>query len=94
MPLTPTERKLRASMAGLTSWANTPNRSERARHAGRGNWEKFYRGTDPTLPDDVRARMADSAYKAHMKRLALKSLKARRERVEQLAQQHTPGAAA
>lgn len=94
MPLSPTERKLRAAIAGSTGWANTPNRSERARHAGRGNWEKFYRNIDPTLPEDLRARMADSAYKAHMARMAFRSVKARRERAEQreqLAQQHTPG---
>jgi hypothetical protein len=97
MPLSPTERKLRASIAGSTGWANTADRSQRARQAGRGNWEKFYRDTDPTLPDHVRVRMADSAYKAHMKRMAFRSVKARRERAEQreqLAHRHTPGDAA
>lgn len=90
MPLTAGERKLRASIAGLTGWANTPNRSTRAAHAGRGNWQKHYNATDPSLPEHVRARMADSAYRAQLQRMAFNSAKARRERKEQreqLAQQ-------
>jgi hypothetical protein len=90
VPLSPSERKLRASIAGLTGWANTADRTRRAAHASRGNWEKFYNATDPSLPEDLRAKMADSAYKAHMKRLALASSKAarqRREEREQLAEQ-------
>jgi hypothetical protein len=86
MPLSPSERKLRASIAGQTGWANTTDRTARARHANQGIWRKYYDATDPSLPDDVRARMADSAYKAHMKRLTFKSLKARRERKEQREQ--------
>jgi hypothetical protein len=82
MPLSPSERKLRASIAGSTGWANTSDRSARAAHASRGIWEKLYRATDEALPDHVRAKMADSAYNAHMKRLAFKSMKARRERKE------------
>ena len=82
MPLSPSERKLRASVAGLTGWANTADRTARAAHAGRGNWEKFYRATDPSLPEDLRARMADSAHKAHMKRMAYRSAKVRRLRKE------------
>ncbi|HVQ85891.1 MAG TPA: hypothetical protein VMS84_14275 [Mycobacterium sp.] len=83
MSLSPSERKLRASIAGQTGWANTADRSARARHAAQGIWRKYYAATDPSLPDDVRAAMADSAYGAHMKRLTFKSLKARRERKEQ-----------
>lgn len=82
MPLTPSERKLRSSIAGSTGWANTVDRAGRARHASRGIWERFYRETDATLPEHVRAAQADSAYKAHMKRLAFRSAKARRERKE------------
>ncbi len=82
MPLTPSERKLRASIAGLTGWANTADRESRARHAARGNWRKCYDATDPSLPDHVRAAMADSAYRANLQRMALKSAKARRERKE------------
>ena len=83
MPLSDSERKLRASIAGQTGWANTADRSARARHAGQGIWRKYYAATDPSLPDDVRAKMAESAYRAHMKRLTFRSLKARRERKEQ-----------
>ena len=83
MSLSPSERKLRASIAGQTGWANTADRSARARHAGQGIWRKYYAATDPSLPDDVRAKMAESAYRAHMKRLTFRSLKARRERKEQ-----------
>jgi hypothetical protein len=94
MPLSPAERKVRASIASLTGWANTPNRTQRAAHASRGNWEKFYRATDPSLPEGLRAKMADSAYKAHMKRLSFKSMQARRLRAEtreQLAAQRKAG---
>ena len=80
--LSPSERQMRASLAGLTGWANTANRSARAAHAGRGNWQKCYDATDPGLPDDVRAKMADSAYRAHMKRMSYLSAKARRKRAE------------
>ncbi len=83
MPLSPSERKLRASIAGQTGWANTVDRSTRAAHASRGNYEKFYRATDPGLPEHLRAKLAESAYRAHMKRLTLKSMKARRLAKEQ-----------
>jgi len=83
MPLTESERKLRGSVAGLTGWANTADRKTRAAHAARGHYEKFYAATDPELPEDLRARMADSAYRAHMKRMAFKSAKARRLRKEE-----------
>jgi len=82
MALTPSERKLRASIAGLTAWANTDDRQARAAHASRGNWQKCYDATDPSLPEHVRAAQANSAYKAHMKRLAFLSSKAARQRKE------------
>ena len=81
--LSPTERSLRAGQAGLTGWANTADRSARNRHAGRGLYEKFYRATDPSLPAAARAKMADSAYRAHFQRMAFYSAKARRLRREQ-----------
>jgi hypothetical protein len=92
--LSSSERKVRASIAGSTGWANTADRKARAAHANRGIWQKAYNATDPSLPEHVRAKMADSAYKAHMQRLALKSLKARRERKEareKLAQERKEG---
>ena len=87
MPLTAAERKLRASVAGLTGWANTADRTARAAHAARGLYEKFYRATDPGLPDDLRARMADSAYRAHLKRMAFRSAQSRRQRKEAAARE-------
>ncbi len=87
MPLSPSERKLRASAAGLTGWANTAERSKRAAHAGRGLYEKFYRETDSSLPEDLRARMADSAYRAHLKRMAFRSAQGRRQRKEAAARE-------
>jgi hypothetical protein len=60
VPLSPSERKLRASIAGLTGWSNTTDRTGRAAHASRGNWEKFYNATDPSLPEDVRANSTSS----------------------------------
>jgi hypothetical protein len=83
VPLSPSERKVRASIAGSVGWSRTVDRRARAAHANRGLWRKFYNSTDPALPEHVRAAMADSAHKAHMKRLTLKSLKARRERKEE-----------
>ena len=82
MPLSDSERKLRASIAGRTGWLNTPDPSARAAHAGRGNWEKHYRATDPGLPEDQRAKLADRAWRLDLQRMAFKSAKARRERKE------------
>ena len=88
MPLSPSERRLRASAAGLTGWANTAERSKRAAHAGRGLYEKFYRETDtqpargsagtgwPILPD-----------RAHLKRMAFRSAQGRRQRKEAAARE-------
>jgi hypothetical protein len=44
--------------------------------------QKFVNQVDPNgeLPEDECARRAESARKAHMKRLAFKSVKARRQR--------------
>jgi hypothetical protein len=83
LSLTPTERRLRASIAGATGWSRTADRPGRARHANRGIWERLYRETPADLPEHVRAKMADSGFKAHMQRLAFKSSKARRKRAEQ-----------
>ena len=68
----PDERKLAASIAAHTSWANTVNRTERTAPARAGLEAKFLReaGGDP--------KRAESLRKAHYQRLALKSAKARR----------------
>lgn len=82
MPLTPAERSLRASIAAHTRWANT-DRAERQRLADSGQaglLRRFAAEIDPenTLPADERDSRARSMLTAHMKRLALKSAKARR----------------
>lgn len=68
----PDERKLAASIASHTSWANTVNRTERTAPARAGLEAKFLREADG---DPQRAA---SLRKAHYQRLALKSAKARR----------------
>jgi hypothetical protein len=76
--LTPTERKLRASDAGNTSWANTENRTKRTQ-PGRDAFRKSFE--DLSIADPVeRAKRAENAFKAHMAKLAFNSAKARRKR--------------
>ncbi|MGO9352183.1 MAG: hypothetical protein ACLP3C_15670 [Mycobacterium sp.] len=82
MPLTPSERRQRASIAGTTGWLNTEDRSARARHMVRGNYEKYYRATNPNLPDAERAKLAETAWRLHLQRMAFRSAVARRERKE------------
>ncbi|WP_436792611.1 hypothetical protein [Actinospongicola halichondriae] len=79
MPLTPTQRTLRAQIAAHTRWANDDPvaGTEKARAAF---LDKFEREVDPDgdLEPGERARRAAHARKAHFKRLAFKSAKARR----------------
>ncbi len=80
--LTPAERKLRASLAAHTRWANTPT-AERRRQADRGHaalLEKFAEQVDPDrkLSPEDREKLARNAYTAHMQRLAFASSRARR----------------
>lgn len=73
MAFTPSERKLNASAAAHTSWANTPDRSARTAPARRALDAKFLEqaGGDPVRAAHLR--------KAYFQRLALKSAKARRQ---------------
>lgn len=73
MPIPASERKLRASLAAHTSWANTTDRSARTAPARRALDEKFLAeaGGDPVRAEHLR--------KAHFQRLALKSAQARRK---------------
>ncbi len=80
--LTPAERKLRASLAAHTRWANTST-AERRRQADRGHaalLAKFAAEVDPagTMTPEERDKLARNRYAAHMKRLALASSRARR----------------
>jgi hypothetical protein len=82
--LSPAEKHLRASIAGLTSWANTSDRSARGRHAQEGLFQKFLLAVDPDQQLDVvtRTKNATSLYRAHYQRMALRSAIVRRERRE------------
>lgn len=82
MPLTPAERSARASLAAHTRWANTAD-ADRRRQADKGHaalLAKFAEEVDPLhlLDPAERNKRARNLYAAHMKRLALKSSKARR----------------
>jgi hypothetical protein len=70
---------IEAQIAAHESWARTPNRSERTAPARRAMLARFEKMVDPdgVYPDDVREKMAESARKAHYRRMALKSAKVR-----------------
>ncbi|TVS83429.1 hypothetical protein [Mycobacterium helveticum] len=82
MPLTPAERSLRGQIAAHESWSRTPDRSARTLNARKAMLDKFEQQVDPDgkLAPAERARRAEHARKAHFKRLALKSARARRLR--------------
>lgn len=75
--MTPEQRSLRARLASHCSWAGTEDRSARTAPArrkspvSRAYWDEQY-------PNDPQA--AESAHKAHMTRLALRSSQARARR--------------
>lgn len=87
MPLTPAERSLRGQLAVHQSWANTPDRPARTANARRAFLDKFEKQVDPEgkLPPAERAERAEHARRAHFKRLALASSKARRMRTARKA---------
>lgn len=82
MPLSPAERKLRASIAAHDSWAKTDDRPGRTAAARAALVAKFEDEVDPErkLDPAERARRAEHARKAHYARMALASAKARRAR--------------
>jgi hypothetical protein len=80
--LTPSERSLRARLAVHTSWARTSDRSARTAPARRAALQRFERQVDPdgVLPPGERAQRAEQAMRAHMARLALRPVQARRRK--------------
>lgn len=80
--LTPAERSLRAQIAAHESWAHTIDRPARTANARKAMLDKFETQVDPEgkLSPAERAKRAEHARKAHFKRLALKSARARRRR--------------
>lgn len=85
MPLSEAERRLRASIAAHTRWANT-SRAERQRLGDNGQAGLLRRlsveieAEHGPMPADELQRRAHNALTAHMQRLALKSAQARRKR--------------
>ncbi|OYN89285.1 hypothetical protein [Parenemella sanctibonifatiensis] len=80
MPANDTERRLRAQIAAEVSWANTEDRAARTAKARAGLDAKFLAeaGGDPIRAEHLK--------RAHFKRLALKSARARRVAKEMLTQ--------
>lgn len=79
MALTKEERTLRARVAACTRWANEDGKAN-AERAQRGLRDRFRREVAAKFPKLAPAeleRRADSAYRAHMARLALASSRAR-----------------
>jgi hypothetical protein len=81
-PLTPQQRRTRASLASLTRWSRVDDRAAETRAALDGFLSKFEREVDPDnkLDPETRGKRADAARRAHMARLAFKSSKARAAR--------------
>lgn len=80
--LTPEQRTLRARIAACERWAREDGKAN-AERAQRGLRDRFRREAAERYPDLTPAeldRRADSAYRAHMTRLALASSKARHAR--------------
>lgn len=78
----PKRRRQIASYAADVSWARTANRAERMAPANRAREDKWLDVVDPNremAPAD-RARAAESARRAHYKRISRLGVEARRRR--------------
>lgn len=75
-------RSLRGRIGAYESWARTPDRAARTWPARKAALDRFEREVDPDgeLTPEERAKRAEWARKAHMQRLALKSVAARQRR--------------
>ena len=84
-----------ASIAAHESWARTPDRAARTAPARKAMLEKFYDAVDPdgVMSPPERAKAAENARRAYFKRLALKSVKARRLAKEAAARLNDDGSA-
>jgi hypothetical protein len=74
------DRSIIASIGAHESWARTVDRTARTANGRRAALERFEREVDPdgTLAPAERTIRAEHLRKAHMQRLALKSVQARR----------------
>lgn len=75
-------RSQQARVAAYTSWAATPDRSARTAPARLAAHARFEALVDPdsVMTPEARSKAADAAYRAHMRKCALKSAKVRAER--------------
>lgn len=85
MPLTATERSLRARIAAHTRWSKVPpaDRSRQTAAGTRALADRFLAqaaAEHPDLPDTDLRKLADSLLRAYMCKLAFASAKARRAR--------------
>ena len=79
--LTPAQRSMRARIAANTRWSGEDGKASalRAQAGLKARFVREIRERFPELPESEIQRRAESAYRAHMQRLALKSSKARRK---------------
>jgi hypothetical protein len=84
----PDDRALISSIAAHTSWAHTLDPAARTAKARAAFTDRFQQEADPdgVLAPEERARRAEHLRRAHYKRLALKSVQARRKRANGGAQ--------
>jgi hypothetical protein len=82
MPRDPESRRMAASLGGLQLHA-THNSTEVTQSARLAFKARFFDQTDPDLPLAERLKRADYLLRAHMTRLAMKSLTARRKKATQ-----------
>jgi hypothetical protein len=77
--LAPAQRSIRAKIAAHTRWSAEDGKAnaQRAQAGLRTKFSREIRELFPDLPDQEIERRAESAYRAHMQKLALKSSKAR-----------------
>lgn len=84
--LTPAERTLRAQIAADESWARTPNRAARTAAARQARFAKYREQAaemaGPGADDADIDQRAEYLMRADMRRMALKSAQARRQRKE------------
>jgi hypothetical protein len=95
MDLDPQERTLRARLAAHTSWANTSDPAGRTAKARRAASERFETQVDPegVLTPEERTRRAAHARKAFYTAMALKSVRARRDKARKSSGAQSPKAA-
>lgn len=82
MSLTPQQRTISAQIAAHSRWAHTPDRTAATAPARQAFLDRFEREVDPdgVLDPVERAKRAENARKAHFKRMALASARARAKR--------------